>query len=167
MKATRYFVILLTVMAGLCIWAQDQVVKGNASYYSDRLHGRYMANGQKYNRDSFTCAHLKYPLGTRLKVRNPVNEKECIVTVTDRGPYHKKFLIDLSKAAARHLGILGAGFMMVEITPYYEGQVPFKLEVAEEEIPELNLEYAPAATYPEPVWQQKKDSTEVIKKIQE
>ena len=56
--------------------------KGNASYYSDKLHGRRMANGQPYHRDSMTCAHLKFPFGTLLKVRNPINNRTVIVRVT-------------------------------------------------------------------------------------
>lgn len=112
-----------------------------------------MANGDKYNRDSFTCAHLKFPLGTILKVRNIRNKKECIVKVTDRGPYSQKFIIDLSRAAAKHLGILGGGFTQVEITPYYSGTVPYRLGPAEvPEIPELAIDYVPAAVYPHPAW---------------
>ncbi len=133
--------------------------KDVASYYADRFHGRKMANGERYHRDSFTCAHLKYAFGTILKVRNPVNQKECLVEVTDRGPYSRKFTIDLSRAAARHLEIIQRGHMPVEITPYYSGTVPYKLGPMEyPEIPELVLTYDPAVTYPYPVW--RKDSTQ-------
>lgn len=129
--------------------------KGNASYYSDKLHGRRMANGERYHRDSMTCAHLKFPLGTLLKVRNPVNNRTVIVEVTDRGPYSKRFVIDLSRAAARELDIIRAGFSMVEITPYHPGEVPYRIEEDSlPEIPELDLHYMPAATYPHPAWQQ-------------
>ncbi len=136
--------------------------KDVASYYADRFHGRKMANGEPYHRDSFTCAHLKYAFGTILKVRNPANQKECLVEVTDRGPYSRKFTIDLSRAAARYLGIIQRGHMPVEITPYYSGTVPYKLGPMEyPEIPELVLNYDPAVTYPYPVW--RKDTTQTTK----
>ena len=165
MKSKTLVTIGFIILIGLNLCAQRKYNpkdKGIASYYHDRFHGRRMANGQKYDRDSFTCAHLKYPLGTMLKVRNLVNGKECIVKVTDRGPYSRKFIIDLSRAAAKYLGILGAGFTQVELTPYYSGQVPYKLEEPEfPEIPELDLDYEPAAIYPYPAWQQ--DSIETQK----
>lgn len=134
------------------------LIKGNASYYSDKLHGRRMANGEIYHRDSMTCAHLKFPFGTMLKVRNPLNDSTVIVRVTDRGPYSKRFIIDLSRAAARKLGIITAGFSMVEISPYHINQIPYRAEEDSlPEIPELDLQYTPAATYPDPIWQ--RDST--------
>lgn len=141
----------------MAVTAKD-TVKGKASYYSDKLHGRKMSNGEPYHRDSMTCANLKYPLGTLLKVRNPINNKEVIVRVTDRGPFTRRFIIDLSRAAARELDILRAGFCQVEITPYHKNEIPYKAEPEENEIPELDLNYTPAATYPDPVW--KPDSTQ-------
>lgn len=138
--------------------SKGKVIKGVASYYADRFHGRTMANGEPYNRDSFTCAHLRYPFGTKLKVRNPVNKKECLVEVTDRGPYSKKFTIDLSRAAATYLEVIGRGYIAVEITPYYSGTVPYALGPIEyPELPELAISFEPAATYPYPAW--RKDST--------
>ena len=129
---------------------------GKASYYSDKLHGRKMSNGEKYHRDSLTCAHLHYPLGTLLKVRNPLNDKEVIVRVTDRGPYAKRYIIDLSKAAARELGFIRQGFCTVEITPLHPNHIPFRPEEADE-IPELQLEYQDMATFPVPVWKQQQE----------
>lgn len=85
-----------------------------------------MSNGDPYHRDSMTCAHLKYPLGTYLCVRNPKNGKEVVVKVTDRGPHTKRFAIDLSLAAARELDIIHKGFTMVEITPCPEDKVPYR-----------------------------------------
>lgn len=140
---------------------QSTIIKGNASYYSDKLHGRRMANGEPYNKDSMTCAHRKFPFGTRLKVRNPLNDRTVIVRVTDRGPFSKRFIIDLSRAAARELGIIAAGFSLVEITPYHVGEIPYRAEEDSlPEIPELDLQYTPAATYPEPAWQRDSTKTE-------
>ena len=135
------------------------LIKGNASYYADKFHGRRTASGEIYNKDSMTCAHLKFPFGTMLKVRNPLNDRTVIVRVTDRGPYSKRFVLDLSRAAARELDIIRAGFTMVEITPIHPYNIPYRAEEDSLlEIPELDLQYTPAATYPEPIWQ--RDSTQ-------
>ena len=146
--AIHFFVLMACLMGGSICFSQT----GNASYYSDKLHGRRMSNGEKYHRDSFTCAHLKYPLGSFLRVRNPLNNKEVIVRVTDRGPFSKRFIIDLSRAAARELDLLHRGFAQVEITPYYPQVVPYRMDSTQTEIPELNIEYTPVAVYPDPAW---------------
>lgn len=139
------------------------VIKGIASYYSDKFHGRKMANGERYHRDSMTCAHLKLPFGTLLKVRNTRNDKSVIVRVTDRGPFSKRLTIDLSRAAARKLDFIRAGICPVEITHYYKDEVPYRAEKDSlPTIPELDLDSTPVATYPDPVWQ--RDSTEVPQK---
>lgn len=117
---------------------------GNASYYSDKLHGRRMSNGDKYHRDSMTCAHLKYKLGTKLLVQNPANGKEVVVTVTDRGPHSKRFIIDLSRAAAMQLGIIQKGFAEVVVTLYQPLEVPYRMNDTIP-IPELELENHPAS----------------------
>lgn len=109
------------------------------------------------------------PFGTLLKVRNPLNGKEVVVRVTDRGPFSKRYVIDLSKAAARELGFIRKGFCQVEITRIHPNRIPFRPEDAEE-IPELHLEYQDIVTYPVPIWQQdtlqdKKPQPTRIKKL--
>lgn len=159
-RKKRLYLLLLCLLPCLLGFAQE-VFRGNASYYSDKLHGRRMANGERYDRDDMTCAHLKFPFGTLLKVRNPLNDKTVIVRVTDRGPYSKRFIIDLSRAAAAKLGIIAAGFSQVEITPYHPKVVPYRAEEDSlPEIPELDLQYTPVATYPTPVWQADSTKTE-------
>lgn len=88
---------------------------GNASYYSHKLEGRHTSDGGKYHRDSLTCAHRSLPFGTQLKIRNPKNDKEVIVTVTDRGPHVRKFMVDLSYRAAKELGIIQQGYAHIEM----------------------------------------------------
>jgi len=90
--------------------------KGKASYYSHRMKGHHTSDGGKYQPDSLTCAHRSLPFGTLLKVRNPKNNKEVIVRVTDRGPHRRNFLIDLSYSAARQLDIIREGVASVEIS---------------------------------------------------
>ncbi len=130
--------------------------RGNASYYSDRFHGHKMSNGERYHRDSMTCAHLSYPLGTWLRVRNLTNGKEVVVRVTDRGPYSRKFSIDLSRAAARKLDIIHYGWRPVEILPFVPGKVPYLYEPSREK-PVLNLGFSTDEDNLSPYWQE--DST--------
>ena len=154
--------LLLLLGANTHVFAEEQdTIIGKASYYSDKLHGRTMSNGRPYHRASMTCAHLKFPFGTMLKVKNPINDKEVIVTVTDRGPYSKRYIVDLSRAAAKELGLIHRGWAMVEITPYIPQKVPYKLKQELPEIPELNIEYSPIAIYPDPAW---KDDSIIARK---
>ena len=149
-----FSLLFLAIFPCALLLAQGRMITGNASYYADKFHGRRTASGEIYNKDSMTCAHLKYPFGTILKVRNPRNDRTVYVRVTDRGPYVKSRVIDLSRAAARELGIIQAGFSMVEITPFFPSEVPFLPdENSPLELPELDLLYMPAATFPVPIWQ--------------
>lgn len=152
----KSLVVILTLFAAFStfVFAQRlQPQKGNASYYADYFHGRTMSNGQKYHRDSMTCAHLYYPLGTWLRVRNITNGKEVVVRVTDRGPYSRKFVIDLSRAAARQLDIIHYGWRPVEITPFTPGHVPFIL-APQREKPVLNLGFSDDEDDLAPYWQE-------------
>lgn len=126
MKKRFPLMMLLAAVASLSLLSQSTVsVRGRASYYHDMFHGHRTASGAPYHKDSMTCAHLRYPFGTMLKVRNLSNGKEVIVKVTDRGPY-SRHILDLSKAAARQLDIIRHGHAEVEITVCTEGRVPFK-----------------------------------------
>ncbi len=102
---------------------------GKASYYSNGLHGRRMSNGERYDRNGFTCAHRTLPFGTRLRVTNPRNGRSVIVRVTDRGPFVRGRVVDLSYAAARELGTLSCGvaYVKVEVVPK-ETEIPFPSE---------------------------------------
>lgn len=102
---------------------------GNATYYSNRLHGRRTSDGSRYHRDSLTCAHKTLPLGTMLKVRNPKNGAEVVVKVTDRGPYRRGAIVDLSYAAAKKIGMLQSGVAKVEVEQYdksNEIRIPYR-----------------------------------------
>lgn len=111
----RIRLFIAGLLACLSLSAQE-TRQGIASYYHDRFHGRRTSSGSIYHRDSMTCAHRTLPFGTRLKVRSLRNNKEVIVRVTDRGPFTKRFMIDLSHAAAEALDFIRAGICKVEIT---------------------------------------------------
>jgi rare lipoprotein A len=80
--------------------------KGIASYYHRKFEGRKTANGERYRRKLLTAAHRTLPFNTKVKITNPKNKKWVIVRINDRGPYHRKRLIDVSEKAAKHLGLL-------------------------------------------------------------
>ncbi len=90
---------------------------GIASYYGDQFDGHLTASGQPYDPNAFTAAHRTLRLGVRLEVVNLDNGKWTVVTVNDRGPFVKGRLIDLSKAAAKKLGMIAAGTARVRIWP--------------------------------------------------
>ena len=114
------------------------VQTGKASFYAKKFSGRKTASGERLHHDSLTCAHRTYPFGTQLKVTNPANGKTVIVRVTDRGPYVRGRIIDLSVRAARELGIIAQGIATVVVERYSPYIVPFKPEDTIE-IPELEL----------------------------
>lgn len=113
MRISSLLTLLFLCIALTSVYAQQ---RGNASFYSHKMHGRHTSDGGKYHTDSLTCAHRTYPFGTLLRVRNPKNDKQVIVKVTDRGPHRKRLLIDLSYSAAKELDIIRAGVAQVEIT---------------------------------------------------
>lgn len=78
---------------------------GLASYYSASLDGTLTATGEIFRNRRFTAAHLTLPLGTWVEVTSRATGKKIRVLVNDRGPYAKKFTIDLSHAAAKALGV--------------------------------------------------------------
>ncbi len=89
--------------------------RGIASWYGTQFHGRKTSNGERYNMFAMTAAHRSLPLPTYVKVTNLENGKSVVVRVTDRGPFHKDRIIDLSYVAAAKLGILGRGTGRVEV----------------------------------------------------
>ena len=87
---------------------------GIASWYGGRFHGRKTASGEAFNMDALTAAHPKLPFGSWVRVRNLGNGRSVDVRINDRGPYIKRRIIDLSRAAARALGVQGTN--QVEIS---------------------------------------------------
>lgn len=91
------------------LMATGKSIKGTASWYGKRFHGRKTANGERYNMHELTAAHKKLPFGTLLEVTNLTNNKRIIVRVNDRGPYAGRRVLDLSYAAAKKLDFVSNG----------------------------------------------------------
>ncbi len=88
---------------------------GIASWYGDKFHGKLAADGSIYNQYEMTAAHKALPLGSKVKVTNLKNGKKCIVKITDRGPFVKGRIIDLSRAAAQKVEMISSGLAKVKI----------------------------------------------------
>jgi peptidoglycan lytic transglycosylase len=82
---------------------------GRAAFYS----GGRTASGERTGPNGLTAAHRTLPFGTRVRVTNKRNGKTVVVRIVDRGPYGRGRIIDLSRAAARELDMIGAGTAMV------------------------------------------------------
>lgn len=135
--------LLLTILIPLIgfthLHAQKQQ-RGKASYYSKKATGARTSSGERLHHDSLTCAHRTHPFGTMLKVTNPQNGKSVIVKVTDRGPFGRGRIIDLSWRAAKELGMLSQGVAMVTVEVADEIVVPFKVQKETKDLPELDFE---------------------------
>ena len=123
----RSLAILITGI--LCLFlslpASSQEV-GLASFYHNGLTGFRMANGERYDPDDLTCAHPTFPIGSILKVARKDNpDHSVMVIVTDRGPYVKGRIIDLSRRAAKELGILDSGIAEVAVALIKKLSEPF------------------------------------------
>src|SRR5712671_1658854 len=79
---------------------------GMASYYGNES-GSKTASGQRFNQNALTCAHRSLPFGTKLRVTH--GGRSVVVTINDRGPFVHGRVLDLSTAAARAVGLTGAG----------------------------------------------------------
>ncbi|MGI2258722.1 septal ring lytic transglycosylase RlpA family protein [Shewanella sp. GXUN23E] len=93
--------------------------RGVASWYGAKFHGHLTSNGERYDMYSMTAAHKTLPLPSYAKVTNLDNNKQVIVRVNDRGPFHGGRIIDLSYAAAAKLDMLKTGTANVQVDAIY------------------------------------------------
>src|SRR5689334_4610388 len=118
--------VACTAAAALAIFAVLQppaasAEDGLASWYGQPFHGQIAASGEPYDAAGFTAAHRTLPFGTAVRVRRVDSGETVVVRVTDRGPYCRNRIIDLSEAAAKRLGMTAPGV------------VPVALEVVDDE----------------------------------
>ena len=91
------------------------VERGIASWYGPGFHGKRTANGEVYDQNGVSAAHKTLPFGTVVEVLNLDNGRTLQVRINDRGPFVRGRIIDLSKGAARKLGVVRSGIANVEI----------------------------------------------------
>jgi rare lipoprotein A len=108
---------------GACSWVPKGDVqldvgikdRGVASWYGEQFHGRQAANGELFDMEALTAAHRTMPLGSIVRVVNLANGKHLYVRITDRGPYEKGRVLDLSHGAAVQLGMEHGGLAYVQV----------------------------------------------------
>ena len=88
---------------------------GKASWYGLELHGRLTASGDVFDAYGLTAAHPTLPFGTRVRVTNVANGKSVIVSINDRGPFAGNRIVDLSREAAKAIGMIRSGAARVKI----------------------------------------------------
>ena len=120
-----FFVLIIVIVAASCHRktvprglgnGEAATETGYASYYADNLNGHATASGEAYNSNKLTAAHRKLPFATMVTVTNLKNGKQVTVRVNDRGPFVSGRIIDVSKAAAKQIDMVGAGVAKVKIT---------------------------------------------------
>jgi len=124
--------------------APAQTVK--ASYYGDEFRGHRTASGERYDPNQLTAASKRLPIGSLVHVTNPENGRSVVVRINDHGPYVRGRSLDLSKAAARRLGLTHKGVGRVKIARIHARP---KSEGAEE-VKAAEPAMAPPAVQPKP-----------------
>ena len=112
---TIFLIGFFILISSVSLFAEVYKTGVTASYYAEDFHGKKTSNGERFNMNDFTCAHKSLPFNTILKVTNLANGKTCEVRVNDRGPFVLNREIDLSKAAATKLGMIGTGTTKVKL----------------------------------------------------
>ncbi len=123
LSSSASFAIILYLSLGACSWVPkgdmqlDVGIKdrGVASWYGEQFHGRQAANGELFDMEALTAAHRTMPLGSIVRVVNLTNGKHLYVRITDRGPYEKGRILDLSHGAAVQLGMEHGGLAYVQV----------------------------------------------------
>jgi rare lipoprotein A len=88
---------------------------GIASWYGPGFHGRQTANGETYDMEAMTAAHKELPFNTWVRVESLDSGRTVEVRINDRGPFVGGRIIDLSRAAARQIDMLGSGIARVRV----------------------------------------------------
>lgn len=111
---------------------------GMASWYGPGFHGKYTANGERFDSKSITAAHPTLPLPSMVRVTDLLTGRSIIARVNDRGPFSKKRIIDLSEGSARELGIKARGLAQVRVQFLPEETEQYLASIS---TPERKVEY--------------------------
>ena len=101
---------------------------GVASWYGHPYHGRRTSNGEIYDMNKMTAAHLRLPFNTWVRVTNLRNHRSVEVRITDRGPFIKGRIIDLSRVAAKQISMIGPGTAKVRVKVIATPKMRYKPE---------------------------------------
>lgn len=126
----KYCLLLCSIFLFLTTQAQEDTTgldstkitkTGLATYYHRKFEGRKTSSGVRYRKNLFTAAHRTLPFGTQVTVTNLSNGKSVTVEINDRGPFTRRYIIDVSEGAARELGLFGKGHSQVQLS--YEPKI--------------------------------------------
>ena len=116
LRIMKCLLFCATIICSIFISCTKKITEtGKASYYADKFVGRKTASGQVFRQNKKTAAHPTLPFGTKVSVENNFNSKKVTVRINDRGPFVPGRIIDLSKKAARKIGILQQGVASVTL----------------------------------------------------
>jgi rare lipoprotein A len=104
-----------SLSAPLLAATPGHIQTGIASYYHDSLHGNKTASGQVYDKNKISAAHKRLPLGSKVRVTDTKTGRSIVVHINDRGPFIRGRIIDLSRRAAKDLGIIKRGITPVKV----------------------------------------------------
>jgi len=116
MKEWTLYLISVVALLGLVLLYQvagPYYEVGIASWYGPGFDGNFTANGEVYDMNGISAAHKTLPFGTIVRVVEFSTGKSIVVRINDRGPFIEGRIIDLSKGAARELGIIDKGITKV------------------------------------------------------
>ena len=113
-RRVKALAVLLLLFASMLAFA-DPDLQGYASWYGGKFHGRLTSSGEVFDTNTMTAAHKTLPFGTIVRVTNEDNGKTAIVKINDRGPFVEGRIIDLSRAAAMALDMVGQGVARVSL----------------------------------------------------
>lgn len=106
--ATAFASAAVALAAPSAAWANEQCGKGSWYALTSRT-----ASGEMMNPALLTAAHRTLPFGTKVRVTNRTNGRSVVVRINDRGPFVRGRIVDVSKEAARQLGMVSAGVVRV------------------------------------------------------
>lgn len=112
--ALTFSLTAATANAGKSKHSKVKMRTANISWYGGHHHGRKTASGKSFNMRALTAAHKTLPFGTKVAMYNPDTQKRVVVTINDRGPYYGDRKFDVSRAAAKRLGILKIGHAKIK-----------------------------------------------------
>lgn len=111
--------ITVVALFAIGLWlsgcAARHTEEGLASWYGPGFAGKPTASGERFVPCKRTAAHKTLPFGTRVRVTNLRNGRSVVVRINDRGPFVEGRIIDLSKGAARAIGMIDAGVVEVRL----------------------------------------------------
>jgi rare lipoprotein A len=112
-RPVKLLAAILLLSAALA--SADPEMQGMASWYGGKFHGRLTSNGEIFDTNTLTAAHKTLPFGTLVKVTNLDNGKSVVVRINDRGPFVEGRIIDLSRAGAEGIDMVGQGVAHVSL----------------------------------------------------